>query len=225
MNNILIVCYTFFFSLKLNKTMSNTVTIKGQPWIYENTQILQDQTLITTNGTSENTVVLLEDIWDDLLSNNGTWKQGTRPGYFYWEFKQTNMDNSLQLDGTYVEINIKVECPRPKPDLLNSFFPAGTSPKDWGDDATIDTVFESDWARYWAKEFRDADANYFKTGSLQKKVVSFVTKEKINYDPTSESFGDVTEETTVTEYNCSDFGNLPNDNTGDNLITDLLRLF
>lgn len=203
--------------------MSNTVTIKGQPWIYDNSQVLQDQTLITPNATADNTVVLIDDIWDDLLSNNGLWKQGNKPGYFYWEFKQTDSDTSLLIDGNYTEVDIRLDCPKPKPGLLDKFFPAGTSPKDWGDDDTINSVFESDWARHWAKEFRDADANYSKTGCLQKKEVSFITKEKINYDLSSETAGEVIEETTITEVNCSDFGGLPNDN--DNLITNLLGVF
>ena len=47
-------------------------TIKGQAWIMGN-KLLQDQTLILSNGeTSNNTVALVEDIWKDLTSDSGT---------------------------------------------------------------------------------------------------------------------------------------------------------
>lgn len=206
--------------------MSSSVTMKGQAWIYDNSQVIQDQTLITTNGTSENTVVLVEDIWEDLLSGTGKWKvSDNNKKYFYWEYKQTDTASQL-ADGSYSEVTIKLECPKPKPGLIEALFidkntGYPVSPKDWADE-DIEKL-GSDWAKYWATEIKLADYNYNKVGSLQKKEVSFVTKERISYDKDTQ--GVVISETTVTEINNTEFGNNPNCMQGDNLITDLLNMF
>ena len=45
--------------------------IKGQAWISGNS-LVQDQILLTDNGkSSENTVTLIDDIWDDLTKASG----------------------------------------------------------------------------------------------------------------------------------------------------------
>lgn len=205
----------FFYS----NFMSDSVTIKGQAWIYDNSQVLQDQTLITANGTSENTVILVDDIWEDLTTVSGKWKQANgSKGYFYWEYKQTDTASQL-ADGSYSEVTIKLECPRPKPGFIESFFldenGFPTNPRDWSDD-DIKSKLDSDWAIYWANQLRDADYNYNKVGSLQKKEVTFISKETISFD--KDTAGDVITKTTVTEEK-------PMYGSDDNLIIDLINLF
>lgn len=208
--------------------MSGSVTMKGQAWIYENKQVLQDLTLITPGHSSNATEVLVEDIWEDLLKTSGSkWKEANgRKGYFYWEYKQTDTDSQL-ADGSYSEVTIRLECPRPTPGLIESKFKDDegnlVAPKDWSDE-DINSALDSDWAKYWAKQLRDADINYSKYGSLQQKEVSFVTKEKINFDPSSNTAGEVISETTVTEISNTEFGNNPKSMEGDNLVTDLLNI-
>ena len=65
----------------------NSKTIKGQAWISPEGQLLQDQVLILENGaTCNNTVALIADIWEDLLSKNSTVKSNGK-GYFYWDLR------------------------------------------------------------------------------------------------------------------------------------------
>ena len=130
-------------------------TIKGQAWIMGN-KLLQDQTLILSNGeTSNNTVALVEDIWKDLTSDSGTYKYNGK-SYFYWTYKMTSMED----DNT--EVEVMIECPRPKDGL-------------WGDgpfDKELATA-KGDWAKYWLKKFKTAYDNAVNSQTIQPKEILF----------------------------------------------------
>lgn len=130
-------------------------TIKGQAWIMGN-KLLQDQTLILSNGeTSNNTVALVEDIWKDLTSDSGTYKYNGK-SYFYWTYKMTSMED----DNT--EVEVMIECPRPKDGL-------------WGDgpfDQELATA-NGEWAKYWLRKFKTAYDNAVNSQTIQPKEILF----------------------------------------------------
>ena len=130
-------------------------TIKGQAWIMGN-KLLQDQTLILSNGeTSNNTVALVEDIWKDLTSDNGTYKYNGK-SYFYWTYKMTSMEDDS------VEVEVMIECPRPKDGM-------------WGEgpfDQELATA-KGDWAKYWLKKFKTAYDNAVNSQTIQPKEILF----------------------------------------------------
>lgn len=202
------------------------IVIKGQAWIQDD-KVYQENTIMTSTDSWNKTEVIVEDIWEDLLSAAGTYKKADGRAYYYWEYKQAVVGGYLNFNGQPEEVTVRLECPKPKPGLFDQYFKDGSkfkSPKDWGDDETIDNTLTSDWARYWAKQLRDADLAYFKTGTIQKKSVTFVTKETISYDLDGNA-GEVISETTVEEVNNTEFGDNPKEPQPDNLITDLLYLF
>lgn len=133
-----------------------TKTILGQAWI-SGDSLVQDQILVTTNGMSENTVVILQDIWSDLTSNNGTYKTNDK-GYFYWEVNMTSMED----DDITVKVNI--ECPKPKPGLFQEPY----------DPESVDGKY----AKYWVGKMKIAQENYNNEYAIQRKEV---TLKGLNY--------------------------------------------
>jgi len=119
--------------------MATTKTIYGQPFRFGDS-ILQDQTLVTSDGQiSENRVCLIENIWDDLLSNSSNVKSNgneNRP-YFYWEFTQTNIEGE--------DITVQIAAPKPKNGLFESPYDPETG--------------SSDWAKFWLGKFKTAEEN------------------------------------------------------------------
>lgn len=137
-----------------------TKTIKGQAWISGNS-LLQDQTIISTTGAvSSNVVALIDNIWEDLTSSNGTFKSNDKKTYFYWEYKMTD-----SFDDT-VEVTVKIECPRPK----NGLF---TEPYD-------PSVGKNDWEKYWLSKFKVAYDNAAKYYTIQPKEIVFPGTEYVN---------------------------------------------
>ena len=140
--------------------MADTKLIKGQAWI-SGSSLVQDQILITTVGTSENTVVLISNIWEDLttLSDSHEYKTNNR-GYFFWEVEMTSMED----DDTVVKVNI--ECP--KPDVNIDPFRNPEPDNQW----TAEEI-SGNYAKYWvtklAKIMEDAENEY----AIQRKEVIF----------------------------------------------------
>lgn len=132
---------------------NGTKTIYGQCWIQDNTSLVQDQILILPNGQMcENVVCLIENIWEDLMSNPGKWKCNDKKNYFYWPVTMTDVaDDDLQHI-------VFFECPRP--DL--TIFP---NPEQSQKEA------ESDWSKYWLDKMVTARENYEQAYAIQKKEV------------------------------------------------------
>lgn len=122
--------------------------IKGQAWV-SNGKLVQDQIAIFPGGKStSNVVVLIEDIWADLLTT-GTYKTNGK-GYFYWEVETTNIgDDDLE------EI-VFIECPRPRDEDFEKL-----------ESAT------GEWAEYWSKRYKTALENAEKYLAIQKKEIVF----------------------------------------------------
>lgn len=116
--------------------------------------LVQYQTLVSklTTGKiiiSDNTVVLIKDIWKDLLSDNGTYKTNGK-GYFYYEIKKTSIDNDD------ITIQEKFECP--KPDEMYQ-------------DRIADGEFSGSYADYWKDKINKARENYQKESVILKNEI------------------------------------------------------
>ena len=87
--------------------------IKGQAMIIGDS-LVQNQTLISSSGVSENIVPLIKNIWEDLLKADGAheYKSNLKKTYFYWEYKMTDSEDDT------TEITRMIECPRPKEGLF-----------------------------------------------------------------------------------------------------------
>lgn len=132
---------------------NETKIIKGQAWI-SGDSLVQDQILITSDGkSSENTIVLIADIWSDLTAASGNQYKTNNKGYFYWETEMT----SLEDDDAMVTIN--VECPKPKPGLFQEPY----------DPESVD----SSYAKYWVQKMKTAQENYENEYAIQRKEVVF----------------------------------------------------
>lgn len=122
--------------------------IKGQVWISGNS-LLQDQTLVAPGGiTSNNTVALIKDIWEDLLSANSQVKRDRN--FWYYEASMHNLEDE--------EITVRVEVPRPKDGLLDQYD---------GDPGKA----KSDWARYWIEKFNAMAQRYQEAYTIQPKEI------------------------------------------------------
>ena len=139
--------------------MNETKTLLGQIWIQDD-KLLQEQTLITTSGISDNVVVLIDDIWNDLLSNSGTYK--SKGSYFYWEEKVTSIEDDD------IEVDTKIECPKPRYEdiekLKNNYDP---------ETGSISGEYSGDYALYWAKKAYETELTYENEMAVQRKEVIF----------------------------------------------------
>ena len=127
--------------------------IKGQAWV-SGYSLVQDQILLTENGkSSENTVVLIANIWDDLTKASGNEYKTNNKGYFFWEVEMTSMEN----DDIIVKVNI--ECPKPKQGLFQEPY----------DPDSVD----SSYAKYWVGKMKTAQENYENEYAIQRKEVVF----------------------------------------------------
>lgn len=131
--------------------MADEKIIKCQAYICGNS-LVQEQIKLYPYGSTDMTVVLIENIWDDLTSASGTYQVGVKKaGYFYWEYQMTDSEDDN------IEVTVHHECPRPKDGL---FMP----PYD------PDAV-EGDYAKYWVEKMREASENYEKAAAIQRKEV------------------------------------------------------
>lgn len=127
-------------------------TLKGQAWI-EGDSLVQEQVLVIPGqATTTSVITVIDNIWEDLKSDAGKWKTNDR-GYFYWEYKQTDISNDD------IEVTVKLECPRPKDDTFNyPFNPDKVNGK---------------WAKYWVGKLKLATENYENSYTVQRKEVTF----------------------------------------------------
>lgn len=131
-------------------------TIYGDCFISNNQDgtesLVQYQTLVSIiNGKtiiSDNTVVLVKDLWGDLLSE-GTYKTNGK-GYFYYEVTRT----SIESDD--ITIKEKFECPKPEERFQ---------------DQIANGEFSGSYADYWKEKINTARANYEKEAVILKNEI------------------------------------------------------
>lgn len=138
--------------------MEDFKIIKGQAWI-SGDSLVQDQIMVIPGVDSvSNVVCLIKNIWEDLVSSSGQYKTNDK-GYFYWEYKQTFIDNPD------LEITVNFECPSPKPGLFS---------EPYDPDAV-----QGDYAKYWVNKFKIAAENYEERIAIQRKQITFPGTEYI----------------------------------------------
>lgn len=145
--------------------MSKSKTIYGQAWISGNS-LVQEQLLIIPGSSvvSENTVVLIEDIWKNLTEEPGSSNYGYKTNgkkYFYWEVQMTDME-----DDTVIK-KVKIECPAPKEGLFEE-------PYD------LDKV-SGDYAKYWVNKYKIAQENNEASFAIQRKSITFPGTTYVDY--------------------------------------------
>ena len=160
--------------------MSESRIIKAQPYLLGNT-LYQDQILVTTTGTTQNTIALIEDIWTDLITGPSTAKTNGK-GYFYWEVQMTDIEDDT------VQQTIKFECPRPYEEVFEDLENSDT-----------------EYGKYWADKMKTAIENYEYKIAIQKKEIVFEGSNYVDYNT-----GDVVEveKTKVTNNDLADVQNL-----------------
>jgi hypothetical protein len=128
-------------------------TIKGQAWVSGN-KLLQDQIIIYEGGkSSENTVILIPDIWTNLMEGDDTdypVKEGNRKGYFYWEVEMNSIDDDSEV------VKVFIECPKPRTEDFENLENCNT-----------------EWAKYWNERYNVAMENAEKKMTIQRKEIVF----------------------------------------------------
>lgn len=164
--------------------MAKAITIYGQAFISDNA-LVQDQILMTDKTQSENTVVIVPDIWEDLKNpTTGKWKTG-KSGYFYWEVEMTDTEDTER------KVKVKISCPKPDPSLFDYNFEVSDS--------------DSDWTKYWKTKMKAVeDSPYNSVNGIQPKEITLPGTKYIDQN------GDTieVEETKITRDNLGDIQNL-----------------
>ena len=134
---------------------AQTKSIYGQAYIMGES-LVQDIIFLVTNGKttsrSENTVIVIENIWEDLLSSSGKAKEG-RPGYWYWEVDMTDIEDP---DTT---VKMKINCPKPGPEVFDYNYEPSEN--------------DSEWAAYWKEKMLEAiNSPYNSTNAITPAEVT-----------------------------------------------------
>lgn len=135
--------------------------IKGQAMIIGDS-LVQNQTLISSSGVSENIVPLIKNIWEDLLKADGAheYKSNLKKTYFYWEYKMTDSEDDT------TEITRMIECPRPKEGLFEEPYDPANG--------------KGDYAKVWLTRFKTAADNAKSSYTIQPKEIVFPGTKYIN---------------------------------------------
>ena len=122
-----------------SKEETKSRIVYGYPYVYKDS-LIQDQLFMIQmpNGaasTSQNTVTLIKNIWEDLKKETGKYsvKQAKGDSWF-WD------DSTLMVTDTETEKNIKYKLQIPIPS--KSIFKNTPENENNG---------ESDWAKYWKR--------------------------------------------------------------------------
>ncbi len=114
------------------------------------------------------TVVLIENVWDDLKSKSGEWKWNGKK-YFYWENETTSLEGEI--------VKIQIEAPLPDRHIFEV-------------DGKIDLEIldeDSDWTKYWKKHFKSVEENDLK---ISEDKIDGMKTNLVDYTPGNESFPD-----------------------------------
>lgn len=129
-------------------------TIKGQAWICDD-KVFQTLTVYEDNGNvSEKQNVLVENIWDDLMSE-GTYKSSSNGKVFFWEYQMTDPEEDT------LTITTIIECPKPK----------------YGLDLTNGV---GKWCTYWRERIETYAENYEKRSTISPTSVEFGEYDYLN---------------------------------------------
>lgn len=152
--------------------------VKNSPYIHISEEgkysLVQEQVVFVEDKKKVNefneTVVLIEDIWEDLKSKSGEWKWNGKK-YFYWEYETTSLEGET--------VKIKIEAPAPSHEVF----------KD--DEGKLDLEVldsDSDWAKYWKKAMSTMEENYQSNAKITEDKIDGMKTNLVDYTPGCECF-------------------------------------
>ncbi len=167
-----------------------TKILYGQAWVNDGS-LWQDQIVVTGLDLINQTIKIIDDIWEDLLSDEGTYKTNGK-GYFYWEINMTDVGDDSIINTVFYE------CPKPDRSKLT----------DEDDNLLELNDVSGDYATYWLQKFITATDNYETSSAIQKKEITFPGTSYIA--PTSDGGSEVITlaETKIQNTDIGDISNL-----------------
>ena len=135
------------------ETIEGSKILYGNIWISGGKSLVQDIIVVLPTGQMlDNTIILIEDIWEDLLSESGKSKNNGK-NYFYWIVSVTDTGND--------DLSHEICYQTPEPNLI-------TNPE------LRDKIIKgnSDWAKYWKNRIETVEKNYEEKYAIQRKSVT-----------------------------------------------------
>lgn len=161
--------------------------IKGRAYITSDDSLVQEQLTADENyKITEELVVLINNIWDNLIWGTETYEvhTGLDGNFFYWTYTMTMLNGE--------EAEMFLDCPAPKTELFE--YPYN------------EEDYTTDYAKFWVKKFNAADKRNIKFGTISPQYVVFPPYE---YQSSSEEGGTVeVEGKEVVRTDISDLDNL-----------------
>lgn len=142
-------------------TIEGSKTLYGNVWVNAGKSLVQDVIVVLPGGQMlDNTVILIDDIWEDLLSSGGKWKTNGK-GYFYWVISHTDIGND--------DLTIEVSYQCPEPNLI-------------ANPLLHDKIIKGngDWATYWKERIEKVEKNYEEKYAIQRKSITLQGTEWID---------------------------------------------
>lgn len=189
--------------------------VKGQAWIVDD-KLVQDQITFSDSDTAKNgtteTVVLVDNIWDDLFSGAGKYEWNNR-NYFYWEYEMTDTTSD-----TGDVVLIKYECPKLTYEIAKEKLIPGDTPEERDQneadliasqgfpfgDPRKESLGKGDYVDYYITKFIEAYENSLKYGNIQRTEVTFPGSTHVGLDGNTVTVDKVT----VANYDFGDISNL-----------------
>lgn len=169
--------------------MSKELIVKEQPFVVGDQLLQENITFRLGEDCGSSTVVLIENIWDDLLST-GTHEyiSNDKKNYFYWSVDITDSESA---NGDYIKIN--VECPKLTYEKAKELLLGNKKPISDMTDEEIEAMnkkeytmtkkygfpFEeflskkSDYLNYWLNKFKTTWINSANNNVIQRKEIIF----------------------------------------------------
>lgn len=139
------------------KIIKNTPYIDGDKLVQEQIVFVEEKKKV--NEFNE-TVVLIENIWDDLKNKSGQWKWNGKK-YFYWETEITSLEDET--------IKVFIEAPHPSLDIFEEGLEISDS--------------DSDWTKYWKAQIEVAKENYEIKSKITEDRIDAQKSALVDYTP------------------------------------------
>ena len=120
----------------------------------------------------EETVVLIEDVWEDLKSTEGEWKWNGKK-YFYWECEANSLEDEI--------VKTQIEAPWPTKEVFMN------------EEGKLDLEIldgDSDWSKYWKKSISNMLDNTETMSKISEEKIDGVKTKLVDYTPGCECFSD-----------------------------------
>ena len=152
--------------------------VKSSPYIHISEEgkysLVQEQVVFVEEKKKvkefNETVVLIEDIWEDLKNKAGQWKWNGKK-YFYWECETTSLEGET--------VKEMIEAPAPTAEIF-------TNKEGKIDLEILDE--DSDWTKYWKKILSTVEVNSETNLKITEEKIDGMKTSLVDYTPGNESF-------------------------------------